>query len=57
MRMVEDGRNMAPADGAFAAASARRAEALALKEYTYTMKRYTDLMVSGFVLPHDADEC
>jgi predicted TIM-barrel enzyme len=45
MRMVEELAHMAPADGSFAVASARRAEALALHELTRTMKVYADVMV------------
>jgi hypothetical protein len=45
MRMVEELAHMAPGDGSFAVASARRAEALALHELTRTMKVYADVMV------------
>jgi|SRR5215472_7057780 len=38
---------VAPSDGAFAAASARKVEAIALAEYEHVIRIYTDLVVNG----------
>jgi len=47
---------IAPADGSFAVASARRAEALALHELERTMWIYADLVANGKLPPPDEDE-
>ena len=47
---------IALADGSFAVAQARRAEALAISELTRTMQVYADLVVKGIVPSADEDE-
>ena len=56
-RMVEElgHGTVAPADGSFAVAAARRAEAWARHELTRTMRVYADLVVKG-IMPPDEDE-
>lgn len=57
-RMVEElgHGQIQPADGSFAVASARRAEAWALSEFTRTMRVYSDLVVNGIIPPSDDDQ-
>jgi len=58
MRAVEElgHGHVAPADGSFAVASARRAEAWAQHELSRTMHLYADLVVKGIAPPLDEDE-
>ena len=54
--MVLERSHMSTADGSFAVASARRAEALALADLKRTMQVYADLVVKGKLPPPDEDE-
>ena len=58
MRMLEElgHGNVAPADGSFAVAAARRAEAWARHELARTMQVYANLVVKGITPPPDEDE-
>lgn len=52
-RMVEELGQTASADGAFAIASARRAEALAFNELAHTLRAYADFGYKGTPPPDD----
>ena len=52
-RMLKELAHMAPADGLFAVAQARREEVLALKELTRTTRLSADLVLNGKMPPRD----
>ena len=56
--MMEElkGGFIAPADGSFAVAKARRAEALALYDLDRIMRLWADLVARGIMPPPDEDE-
>jgi hypothetical protein len=57
LMVEESGRGtIAPADGSFAVAAARRAKAWALHELRRTMQVYANLVFKGVAPPPDEDE-